>query len=227
MTDPYGRFAELVRLPARAVPLDEAAMLVAAHARPGLDVAAQLARIDNLGVSCPGSTLADLRHHLFDDCGFTGNHADYYDPANSMLDQVLDRRVGIPISLGALTIEVARRVGVTLVGVGMPGHFLVGVPERPGVYLDPFAGGAVLDEAACRQRFAEAQGNERSWHPSFLAPADTLQILDRLLGNLRSVYASRGDLASLRWVLELGAALPAEAGGRWEALASELRARLN
>ena len=110
--DPTGGFAALVEGPESALPLDEAALLIADHAYPELDVAAQLARLDALALSCFAPTLDALVEHLFVDENFHGNADDYYDPRNSFLNDVLDRRVGIPITLSVLTMEVGRRIGV-------------------------------------------------------------------------------------------------------------------
>src|SRR5256885_16075663 len=123
--DPTGRFAELVNGLEAALPLDEAGLLIAAHAKPELDVGEQLARFDALADRVGEPTLDGLRRLLFRDLGFAGNEDDYFDPRNSYLDDVLERRTGIPISLAVVMMEVGRRVGVPLSGVSMPGHFLV------------------------------------------------------------------------------------------------------
>ncbi len=126
-------FIALVQGPENALHLDHAALLLAAHAEPGLDVGAQLDRIDDLAARCPAPTLDGVRGLLFEDMGFSGDTEYYSDPRNSLLDQVLDRRLGIPISLSVLMMEVGRRVGVPLEGVAMPGHFLVRQPRTsPG-----------------------------------------------------------------------------------------------
>ncbi|HMC70976.1 MAG TPA: transglutaminase-like domain-containing protein, partial [Mycobacteriales bacterium] len=123
--DATERFVEVVAGREPALPLDEIAFLIAAHAHGGLDVDAQLTRLDELADQVRDPTLDGLRRLLFRDLGFTGNEGDYYDARNSFLDDVLDRRTGIPISLAVLTMEVGRRVGVPLAGVSMPGHFLL------------------------------------------------------------------------------------------------------
>lgn len=203
---PSSRFAELVARPEGDIPLDEAALLIAATAQPGLDVDAQLTRLDDLAAGCPQPTVSGLRRHLFDDLGFTGNRDEYGDPRNSFLDQVLERRRGIPISLSVVTVEVARRLGVPLVGVGMPGHFLVGVVDEPGTYLDPFGGGRTLDASGCEALFRQL-GGTGPFFPGYLAPAGPLAILARMLANLQNLFVPR-DLAAAAWVLELRLALP-------------------
>lgn len=200
------RFAELVSRPEGDVPLDEAALQIAAAAQPGLDVTAQLARLDALAEACPEATVAGLRRHLFDHLGFTGNRDEYGDPRNSFLDQVLDRKVGIPISLSVLTVEVGRRLGLSLVGVGMPGHFLVGVTADPGTFLDPFGGGRVLDPTGCEAVFRHL-GGTGTFPPSYLDPVGPRAILTRMLANLQHLYVP-SDLARCATVLDLRLAIP-------------------
>ena len=200
------RFADVVGR--ETVPLDEAALLVAAHDRPELDVAGELERLDALAAGCAEPSLDGLRRHLFANLGFVGNTDDYYDPRNSFLDEVVTRRTGLPITLAVVTIEVGRRLGLALAGVGMPGHFLVRASAEPGTFLDPFAGGVVLDEAGCERRFRALHGDGALWLPSFLEPVDTVTILGRMLANLRAVYTSRGDQRVLAQVLSLRLALP-------------------
>lgn len=199
------RFAELVARPEDEIPLDEAALLIAAHARPELDVATELRRLDELAGGCKEPTLDGLARYLFDDLGFRGNTEHYQDPDNSYLDQVLGRRLGIPITLSVLTIEVGRRVAVELDGVGMPGHFLVRYRADPTLFLDPFAGGRRLDAAGCRAIFAELGGS--AWDESYLAPVGPRAILTRMLVNLQNLFLP-ADLRSAAWVLELRLGIP-------------------
>jgi regulator of sirC expression with transglutaminase-like and TPR domain len=207
--DPTARFVELVTGPEASLPLDEAGLLVAAHAHPGIDVDAQLARFDDLAAQVGEPTLDGLRRLLFRDLGFTGNEADYYDPANSYLDDVLDRRIGLPITLAVVLMEVGRRVGVPLSGVSMPGHFLVRDKVDPEVFVDAFAGGRILDRRACELRFHGVHGADAQFDPAFLEPVGRLAIVDRVLGNLDGMAARRGDPFMQAWVLRLRVALPA------------------
>jgi regulator of sirC expression with transglutaminase-like and TPR domain len=204
------RFVALLEQPEADVPLDEACLLVAAHAHEEDDadrvVDDGLLAIDRLAAGCRGSTLEDVITHLFGDVGFKGNRRHYDEPENSYLDVVLDRRTGIPITLSIVTIETARRVGVSLVPVGMPGHFLVGASN--GVYVDAFDGGRLLDRAACRQKLEEVAGASVAWSDDLLAPIGTHAVLARVLANLRQVFLGRQDLAALDWVLALRAAIP-------------------
>jgi regulator of sirC expression with transglutaminase-like and TPR domain len=199
------RFAALVARPDEEIPLDEAALLIAAHARTDLDVAAELGRLDELAAGCKEPTLEGLTHHLFDELGFGGNTEHYGDPDNSYLDQVVRRRLGIPITLSLLTMEVGRRLGVTLDGVGMPGHFLVRHRADPGTFIDPFGGGRRLDAAGCREIFTGIGGT--AWQDSFLDPVGARAILTRMLLNLQGVFLP-ADLRSAAWVLELRLTIP-------------------
>ncbi len=143
------RFTELMARPEPEIALDEAALLVAAHAHPELDVDARLAQLDALATRVAGFSAGELSTLLFVSEGFRGNDSDYGDPSNSFLDDVLDRRLGIPISLSVVMLEVGRRCGLQLHGVGMPGHFLVG--GGAGEWFDPFHDGARLDLAGARR----------------------------------------------------------------------------
>lgn len=220
--DPTARFAQLVTYPEEEIALDEGALLIAAHADPDLDVREQLARLDELAARCPAPTLEGLARHLFVDEGFAGDGVDYYSPENSYLDRVLDRRCGIPITLSVLAIEVGRRIGVPLVGVGMPGHFLVRSALDDDTFLDPFAGGARLDRAACERRHRDAVGGLFS--PSMLDPVGPRAILARMLGNLKEVHRRRGDRRSLAWVLRLRVAIPGVPPSERQELATTLAA---
>ena len=204
--DATARFVELVARPEDQIPLDEGALLIAAHAYPDLDVAAQLSRLDALAEGCADPTLEALCHHLFGDCGFTGNAGEYHDPRNSYLNEVLDRRLGIPISLSVLTIEVGRRLGLALAGVGMPGHFLVRHQGEPPVLLDPFGAGRRLGEPEAEELF-RSLGGSGPFLPQFLDPVGPRAILSRMLANLQGVFFSR-DVRQAAWVLRLRLAIP-------------------
>lgn len=216
------RFAELVARGDEEIPLDEAALLIAAHARPELDLAAELGRLDELAAGCKEPTLDGLTHRLFDELGFRGNAEHYQDPDNSYLDQVVRRRLGIPITLSVLTMEVGRRLGVALDGVGMPGHFLVRHRADPDTFLDPFGGGRRLDAAGCQDIFTALGGtgpgdrgrppdsggvSRLQWQDLYLAPVGARAILARMLLNLQGVFLP-ADLRSATWVLELRLTIP-------------------
>jgi len=204
------RFVALVRAPEAGIDLDEGCLLIAAHARPGEDAGEVVdggrTRLDALADTCPGPSLTEVRRHLFDTIGFAGNRRRYDDPRNSLLDEVLERRTGIPITLAVVVIEVGRRLGLQFDSIGLPGHFLVGV--GPGQYLDAFDAGRLLDTSGCRRRFAELAGPDAPWSPGFLAPVGPRAVLARVLANLRAVFAGTQDLHGLEWVLRLRVAIP-------------------
>jgi regulator of sirC expression with transglutaminase-like and TPR domain len=214
------RWKEIVAGPEEEIDLAEAALVIAAHEYPGLDVAACLARIDDLADTLkrrlrrdisPTDRLVALNRYLFEELGFCGNAANYYDPRNSYLNEVLDRRLGIPITLSLLCIEVGRRIGLVLHGVSFPGHFLVKCVMRDGVVvLDPYAHGASLSLDDLQQRLKALRGG-MSPSPDMvqhmLAAAGRKDILVRLLRNLKSNYLERRDpvraLAAADRIIEL------------------------
>ncbi|HEY1741485.1 MAG TPA: transglutaminase-like domain-containing protein, partial [Acidimicrobiia bacterium] len=165
------------------VPLDRGAALLAAALRPPVDVGAVLGGLDDLAAGCDDPTFHGVRAHLFATCGLRGNVHDYGDPENSFLDAVVERRVGIPISLAVVVVEVARRLGVRVDPIGMPGHFLVR-DAASGVYCDPFYGGALLDEAGCRKRHDAVFAGRRALLPGELEPVSARLVLARMLANL-------------------------------------------
>jgi regulator of sirC expression with transglutaminase-like and TPR domain len=204
--DATERFTELVRRPPDEVPLDETALLVAKHAHPDLEIAGPLGELDHLAAGVHGDTATDVADALFGEGGFAGNTVDYGDPRNSYLDDVLARRLGIPISLSVVMIEVGRRCGVPIYGVGMPGHFLVQPAGEPDVWFDPFHGGRRLDEAGCRELYEQLQ-SEPPFSLKLLRAVDTRRILSRMLTNLEQTFTRR-DPASLVWVVRLRLRIP-------------------
>ncbi len=130
-----------------------------------------------------------INTYLFEDLKFSGNRQDYYNPDNSCLNCVIDRRLGIPITLSLLYLEIAHRVGFPMVGVGMPGHFLVRpVVDEMAVFVDPFNRGEVMFEADCQQKFHQLYGAQAQWHPEFLNGVLPKPFLARILNNLKMVY---------------------------------------
>ena len=206
--EPSQRFAALVATSGEHLPLDEAAVLIAACAEPDLRSGAVMAQLDVLAETCPGYTLDALLPHLFGRDGFGPDRSDYYDPRNSLINHVLERRLGIPITLSVIALEVGRRIGVPMAGVGMPGHFLLQDKVDRSVFIDPFHGGQLLDAQGCQRLFHQLRGAETSWSADYLEPVGNLSIVARMLNNLRVTYGQRHDYGGLRWVLELRAALP-------------------
>ena len=203
--DPTERFQALVARDEEYIPLDEAAMLIAAHAYPGLDVDAEVALIDDLAAGAPHGDLDGLVRYLFDDLGFSGDRANYHDLRNSFLNDVVRRRIGMPITLAVVAIEVGRRVGVPVLGVGMPGHFLV---RYGAVVLDPFEAGRRVSLEDCQQLLRRVAGANAQLDEAHLAAVGPRAILARILANLRSSYVGLGDAAGVAWASRLRASIP-------------------
>lgn len=202
------QFASLVSEPDSAIELDRAMLLIAAHERPDLDVDRWLARLDELAAGCTEPTLDGVSRQLFRFDGYTGNSADYYDVENSLLDRVLERKMGIPITLSVVAIEVGKRLGVPMAPVGMPGHFLVRDRVLDDVFLDPFHGGAVLTAAQCRRYFHTMHGPQAPWTDDYLDPVGKGAVLFRTLNNLRAISHGTGATEREIWVLRLMSRIP-------------------
>lgn len=188
------------------VSLAEGALWIAAAEYPDLVVDDYLRRLHEMGATLRGRLRADiatadkliaLNHYLFNELGFAGNSGDYYDPRNSFLNEVLERRLGIPITLGVVYIEVGRRIGLGLHGVSFPGHFLVKCALRDGVViLDPYSRGLSLSVDELRRRLQEAGGDagvDEAILGHLLGAATNKEVLARMLRNLKAVYARQED----------------------------------
>jgi regulator of sirC expression with transglutaminase-like and TPR domain len=204
--DPGRRaFEALVRLPDDAIDLGQASLLVARDEYPDLEVGTYLERLDEMADTLrrrlrggEGFTtqIAHLNRLLFDEMGFRGNREEYFDPRNSFLNDVLDRRVGIPITLSTVYIEIGRRIGCPLAGVAFPGHFLVrymGREMAAEVLIDPFNRGLILTEQECRRRIEEMYQGQVEFRPEFLKRARKLEILERMVTNLKMIYQGQRD----------------------------------
>jgi regulator of sirC expression with transglutaminase-like and TPR domain len=189
--------------------LDEACLLIARRTDPAVDLDAQVARLDELAVGVADPTADGVVRHLFVDLGFAGDRVTYHDARNSLLPDVLDRRLGIPISLAILAIEVGRRRDVPLVGIGMPGHFLVGEGEGGGGdrFIDVFDGGHRLDTEGCRAVF-ERLHPRVAWDDRFLEPVGPTAIVTRVLANLANAHRRAGDRDGLAATLDLRLRIP-------------------
>ena len=198
-------------LPDERINLAEAALLIAAEEYPRLNVAAYLEKLDRISdvardriaLAVDASDfISAINATLFEDYGFQGNRDNYYDPRNSFLNEVIDRRVGIPITLSVLYIEVARRIGLAIEGVGLPGHFVVRHQSaREAIYIDPFNGGRVLGEMGCAELVTEMSGGRRVLEPEHLRPVTRKQLITRMLSNLLAIYA-RNDHRRALGVIE-------------------------
>ena len=237
MADPISLFAAAVAGPDREVDLARAALAVAAGANPDLDPQPSLDALDRFAEGV--GDLLGVRHRLFKELHFAGNAADYYDEENSFLDRVIERRLGIPLTLSIVTMEVGHRAGVEFDGIGMPGHFVVR-HRATELFLDAFNGGDVLDEQECEARWRQVSGAGPNvpFLPAMLAPIGKRAILVRMLTNLAGIYREQARFDCLEWVLRmrleipevereeaLGLAETLAAMGRYQEAAVELESR--
>jgi len=200
------RLRQIVSGPDEDISLAEAALLIAGHEYPDLPVSAYLSRIEELAHglrmrigedATDLERIAELNQFLFGDLGFKPNSDDYYDPRNSFLNEVLERRTGIPLTLSVIYMELGRKIGLPLQGVSYPGHFLVkcAVPEG-ALVLDPYSGGISLGLQDLQKRLREVRGGEvsRAIVAELLVSASNKEIIVRLLRNLKAIYLRGHDL---------------------------------
>lgn len=212
--DPIRKFQELTDHPDVEIDLAEAALAIAATEYPGLDPAPTIEALDRLAERVEaGPTLSALANIaainkvLFEEENFAGNTSEYDDPRNSYLNDVLQRKTGIPITLSLVYTEVARRKGVPLAGVGFPGHFLVKHPGPPAeIVIDPFHGGAVLARTDCLDLLKQHFGPEAELKAEYFAASTKKQILARMLNNLKGSYHRRGNYSKVLAMIELSLA---------------------
>lgn len=219
-SDPYTEFAELAARPAEDIDLAQAALVIARSEYPNIAVGDYLARLDDMANAVAARTfgarpattvLQTMNDYLFAEQGYSGNVQDYFDPRNSFLNDVIDRRLGIPISLSIIYLEVGRRLGLALQGVSFPGHFLVKLGVSGGdVVIDPFLRGVSLSREELEHRLAEAHRGRHRPQPDLadvLVAASTRDILVRMLRNLKGIYVKKGDferaLRMVQHVLQL------------------------
>jgi regulator of sirC expression with transglutaminase-like and TPR domain len=187
--------------------LAEASLMLAQDIYPQVDIPAYLTRLDEIALAIKKRIASDafaeqkvraLNYYLFSEMRFSGNIDDYYDPRNSYLNEVMERRVGIPITLSILYLEVGKRLGLNLKGVSFPGHFLVKLAVKRGqLVLDPFTGGEAQSESDLRQRLAQVLPSKKAEQvqlDSYLEPATPRQIVARVLRNLKNIYMQTGKL---------------------------------
>lgn len=192
--------------------LDRAALLIAAEEYPAMEVETYLYRLDMMGAEAKAhmTPLADpamrvmmLAQFLSEELGFRGNAENYYDARNSFLNEVIDRRTGIPITLSVVYLEIARRLGLPLFGVGLPGHFILKYVENgEEFFLDPFHRGQLLTEAGCREIVEQMYKGQLEFRSEFLAAVTRKQILTRMLQNLKVIYSREQDHSKTLSVIE-------------------------
>jgi regulator of sirC expression with transglutaminase-like and TPR domain len=189
--------------PSAAVDVAELALLLARDEFPDLEVPSYLASLDQLACQAKPHLTGDLEHRvtglshfLFDELRFRGNVLNYYDPANSYLNKVLDRKLGLPITLSVVTMAVAGRAGLTVHGIGLPGHFIVKAVESDHeVIFDPFHGGQILSPCDCEQLVQQVTGQPFAATREALEPIPIGLLVRRMLTNLKTVYLKQKDFA--------------------------------
>ena len=213
------QFLAMAALPDHEIDLATAALLIAATEYPQLDVGQQLGVLDSLSAGASHRLEADrdplfsvntLSEYLFDEVGFRGNLEDYYDPRNCFLNEVLGRRLGIPITLSLLCIEVGKRLGIPLAGVGMPGHFLLRHQEEEDLIIDPFHKGILLTEEECAQRLRQVTRTDAPWDSRYLSPVSNREFIARILRNLKNIYFEGQDYVRALTIIERLMALQPE-----------------
>ncbi|MBD0266700.1 MAG: SirB1 family protein [Cyanobacteria bacterium Co-bin8] len=197
------RFYQEIQQPEEQIDLAAAALYIAQENYPDLEVEAYLNALDTMAdevrerlpqEAYPLKIIRTLNQYLFTDLGFKGNTDDYYDPRNSFLNEVIERRTGIPISLSLVYLEVARRIDFPMAGVGLPGHFLIRPTlEEMAIFVDPFHEGEILFEADCRDRLQAIYGEGAKLQPEHLEVISPKALLARLLSNLKIIYLHHRD----------------------------------
>jgi len=205
------RFARLIARPEPEIDLAAGALCIAADGRPDLDPDATLEIIEGLAERVrlrvdlgdrADYTLDRVHDVLYREAGLRApTAAEYRDARNSLLDEVVVRRIGLPISLAIVELEVAWRIGLAMYGIGLPGHFIVGAPG--GVIVDTAAGGARLTRDDCQALIRRSLGEGVLFHAGMLRAAGKREILARVLRNLRSAYLGRREWPAALGVVEL------------------------
>jgi regulator of sirC expression with transglutaminase-like and TPR domain len=203
--DARRRFMEMVLREEEEPGLAEAALLIAVEEYPGLEPEPYLQRLrlmadevgERLGTDRdPYHIISAINEYMFSDLGFIGNDEDYYDPRNSYLNEVMDRRTGLPVTISLVYMEIARHLGLALVGLGFPAHFLIKyVGPEAELILDPYHGGRFMSEEDCVEQLRQVYGNRLSFRPEFLEPTSSRAVLARLLKNLEGIYLRQRDYA--------------------------------
>jgi regulator of sirC expression with transglutaminase-like and TPR domain len=213
-------FTQIVNQPEDSINLAAAALVIAADEYPDLDVEHYLERLDVMAEHVrrrvdPNMAAEDkirlLSRFLFREVGFKGNRENYYDPRNSYLNDVIERRVGLPITLSVIYLEVGRRLGFPLFGVGLPGHFICKWYDREQeIYVDPFSGGEIVDEFGVMRLIGDTREARMQLRREWLAPVGPRYILTRILNNLKQIFLKEDNAAKSLRVIEKLLALDPE-----------------
>ena len=205
-------FYQEIQQPDESINLAKAALYIAQEEYPELDPEEYLNALDTMATELetrlpssryPLRMIQSINQYLYEDLGFTGNKIDYYDPSNSFLNDVIERKTGIPITLALVYMEVSKRVNFPMVGIGMPGHFLI----RPDIadieiFVDAFNGGEVMFTQDCQERLSQIYQQSVTLQPQFLAVVSNKQFLARILTNLKYIYLQKQDLEKTLSVVE-------------------------
>ncbi|PSB20584.1 hypothetical protein C7B65_06685 [Phormidesmis priestleyi ULC007] len=205
-------FYQEVRQPDEQINLERAALYIAQEEYPDLDVDEYLNALDTIAEdireqlpieSYPLKIVKTINHYLYENLGFIGNTENYYDPCNSFLNDVIDRRTGIPITLSLVYLAIAQRLDFPMVGIGMPGHFLIRpIQEDMEIFVDAFDQGEILFPQDCQDRLNQMSGQIVEMQPQFLAAVTPRQFLARMLTNLKAIYLNRGELEKVLTAIE-------------------------
>jgi regulator of sirC expression with transglutaminase-like and TPR domain len=217
-------FSEIASIEEENFALDRAALILASEEYSGLDISEYLRRLDTFAARAealvgvdrsPINYIESISEVLYVQEGLRGNSEDYYDPRNSYLNQVLDRRLGIPVSLSVIFMEVAKRINFTVQGVGFPGHFLAKhVANGRDIIFDPFNMGKILTMNECQELLDKIHNGKVAMNPSLLQPMEKRSIITRMLYNLKGIYMQKDQytqaLAAIEKILMLNPGIPSE-----------------
>ncbi|MGB3202821.1 MAG: transglutaminase-like domain-containing protein, partial [Nodosilinea sp.] len=222
---PRERLYQELQQPLDQVSLSRAALYIAQEEYPYLVIDDYLAMLDRMADTLsqrlpkapyPLKIISAINDYLFSDLNFRGNSVDYYDPRNSFLNDVLDRRVGIPITLSLVYLELARRIDFPMVGVSMPGHFLIRpTVDEMDIFVDPFNRGEILFEQDCRDRLKQMFGDVAQIEPQHLAPITPATFLVRMLTNLKMIYLQKRDVPRALDAINRILLIQPEAANEW------------
>ncbi|MBE9043650.1 transglutaminase family protein [Pleurocapsales cyanobacterium LEGE 10410] len=200
----WHNFYQEINRPDKEIDLATASLYFSQAEYPDLDVREYLNILDAIASEIepqlpaelyPLKVIKTINYHLFDRLGFQGNQEDYYEPENSFLNRVIDYKTGIPITLSVVYLAIAQRLNFPMVGIGMPGHFLIRPEfEEAGIFVDPFNRGEILFQQDCQEKLQEIYQQQIELKPKLLAPVSNKQILARMLNNLKFIYLHRREL---------------------------------
>ncbi|BAU10605.1 hypothetical protein LEP3755_10900 [Leptolyngbya sp. NIES-3755] len=207
------RFYQEVRQDDENIDLEKAALYIAQEEYPNLDIEQYLNTIDKMAAEIqmrlpeeayPLRIVQTINQYLYKEQGFYGNSEDYYDPQNSFLNDVIDRKTGIPISLALLYLAIAKRIDFPMVGIGMPGHFLIrpAVNDEMDIFVDAYHDGEILFPQDCQERLNQLAGQPVEMRPQFLEAVTPKQFLARMLTNLKAIYLNQGKIGKCLTTIE-------------------------